>query len=305
MGMDNLSVFLGKILDSMTAHIVVVDDSGEIQFVNNSWTQFGDQNGCNVTGEWLGVNYLEECEKAASMGDDFGKNAAAGIRSVMENHSTAFYFEYPCHSLDEKRWFMMRVTFFEINNLNYYVISHQNITERKAAEEEVKKLSRIDGLTNIPNRRAFDEFLKAEWKRCTRLKKTISLVLVDLDHFKLLNDTYGHQAGDECLVEIGSVLQRYANRPGDICARYGGEEFSIIWSETTLDQSRLLSKELLEKIESLKIDNKLSPLGGVLTASIGLSTMVPKVGGDEAELIKAADSMLYRAKSKGRNQVAG
>lgn len=94
----------------------------------------------------------------------------------------------------------MRVTPFQVHNNDYFVISHQNITERKLAEEEVRNLARIDGLTGIPNRRTFDEFLCDEMKRCARLNKPICLAVIDVDHFKLLNDTYGHQSGDGCLV---------------------------------------------------------------------------------------------------------
>jgi diguanylate cyclase (GGDEF)-like protein len=236
--MDNSFEFLSKIIDSIPEHIVVINEIGEIRFVN-------------------------------------------------------------------KRWFMMRVIPFETEGNNYYVISHQNITERKLAEEEVKNLARIDGLTNIPNRRTFNEFLHQEWRRCHRLKKPISLAIIDLDHFKLLNDTHGHQAGDECLVRVGSVIKEYANRPDDICARYGGEEFALVWGDTTLEQSKSLAMNLLKVITSLKIENHSSPTGNYMTASIGLSTMIPDTGDEEGKLIGMADSMLYKAKESGRNWVMG
>ncbi|GGO80897.1 hypothetical protein GCM10011348_18650 [Marinobacterium nitratireducens] len=223
----------------------------------------------------------------------------------MDHRREEFYFEYPCHSLDEKRWFMMRVTAFESDGDEFFVISHQNITERKLAEKEVENLARRDGLTQIYNRRAFDEFLSLEWRRCRRLKKPISLAMVDLDYFKLLNDTYGHQAGDECLVKVAGVLKELAARPGDICARYGGEEFALVWGDTTREQSRLLADKLLKKIEGLKIENKHSSLGGHVTASIGLSTVIPDIAQDERVLIGLSDSMLYKAKRSGRNRVAG
>lgn len=297
--------FLKKILDSITEHIVVIDENGSIQFVNNSWISYGTKNNCAVSDDWRGINYLEECDKAASVGDEFGSNAGNGIRSVINERNDIFCFEYPCHSPDVKRWFMMRATPFYAGSKRYFVITHQNITERKLAEEKVLYLARIDGLTNIPNRRTFDEFLNKEWMRCRRLKKPVSLAMVDLDHFKLLNDTYGHQAGDECLVKVGSVLKAYAKRPGDICARYGGEEFAIVWADTPLEESRQLATGLLEAILKLKIENKHSSAGDYMTASIGLSSLVPDTGNDESELISLADSMLYRAKESGRNRVMG
>ncbi|OGQ91777.1 MAG: diguanylate cyclase [Deltaproteobacteria bacterium RIFOXYC2_FULL_48_10] len=301
--MENSYEFLCLILDSISEHIVVIDEAGNIQFVNKSWAAFGDNNACMIGHDWSGVNYLEECDKAASMGDNYGSNAGTGIRSVIQEREPAFYFEYPCHSPQEKRWFMMRVTPFQIRGKKYFVILHQNITERKIAEEEVKNLARIDGLTGIPNRRTFDEFLHEEWKRCMRLKKPISLAIVDIDHFKLLNDTYGHQTGDKCLVKVGALLRDFANRPGDICARYGGEEFALVWGDTSLEAAKNLSSQILRGLADLKIPNIQSPTGKYLTASIGLSEMIPTSESDETELIGKADHMLYTAKKNGRNKV--
>jgi len=243
--------------------------------VNNSWSAFGKNNACVVGDDWRGVNYLEACDKGLAVGDNFASSAGAGIRSVIDNREPVFYFEYPCHSPQEKRWFMMRVTPFQSSGTRYFVISHQNITERKLAEEEVENLARTDGLTNIPNRRTFDE----------------------------LNDEYGHQAGDDCLIRVGELLKGFVNRPSDICARYGGEEFVLVWGDTTLQQARKLSEKLLKKIAGLNIPSKSSPVEKYLTASIGLAEMVPTGEDDEKTLIANADRMLYQAKNNGRNRV--
>jgi diguanylate cyclase (GGDEF)-like protein len=301
--MENTYEFLSLVLDSVTDHIAVIDEEGFIQFVNKGWTTFGNDNECAINGDWEGVNYIEECERASNLGDDFGIQAVNGIRSIIEKRNKYFYFEYPCHSLDEKRWFMMRVTPFYIESNSYFVISHQNITERKIAEEKVKLQANIDGLTGIPNRRKFDEFIAEEWKRCARLKNPISLAILDLDHFKLLNDTYGHQSGDKCLMKIGSLLQGLVNRPGDLCARYGGEEFALVLGNTSLAQAKKLLINLLDKIVALNIQNINSPTEKYLTASIGLAEMTPKLKSKEKELISKADNMLYRAKDRGRNRV--
>lgn len=295
--------FIKAILDTITEHIVVIDARGDIQYVNRSWVEFGVANDCLIDSRWKGVNYLDVCEESAAMGDDFGRKAADGIRRAIETGSDAFYLEYPCHSPKEKRWFMMRLTSLQVQGERYFVISHQNITERKLAEEEVLALSRIDGLTEIPNRRRFDEFLDSEWRRCMRLDMPVTLALIDVDHFKLLNDTYGHQAGDECLRKIGGVLKRYAKRPGDICARYGGEEFAILHGNTPLEHSLRLFDDLLNAIRDLKIPNeRASPLP-FLTASIGVATMTPKRNDQPDRLIKLADTRLYTAKKAGRNQL--
>lgn len=295
--------FLALILDSVTEHIVVINRAGQIEFVNKSWSSFGRSNACIIGDGWKGVNYLEECDRAAAMGDPFGVMAGRGIRNVIEKSEATFHFEYPCHSPEEKRWFMMRVTPFHLNGADYFVISHQNITERKLAEEEARNIAKIDGLTCIPNRRSFDEFLHEEWRRCLRLKKPICLAMIDIDYFKLLNDTYGHQRGDECLVRVGSLLKKYAKRPGDICARYGGEEFSLVWGDTGLTEAMQLSKKLLEDIAELGMPNVNSPVEKHVTVSIGLAEMVPGIEMDECEIIARSDSALYKAKEGGRNMV--
>jgi diguanylate cyclase (GGDEF)-like protein/PAS domain S-box-containing protein len=301
--MKNSYEFLSLVLDSITEHIAVIDDQGEIQYVNNSWSIFGSNNECAISNDWSGVNYIEECDRASLRGDEYGTKAGSGIRSVIDQNVSNFYFEYPCHSLDEKRWFMMRITPFQVDDKKYFVISHQDVTERKLAENEVKNLASLDGLTDIPNRRAFDEFLSQEWKRCARSNKPISLAIIDIDYFKLLNDTYGHQSGDECLVKIGVLLKKFVNRPSDMCARYGGDEFVLAWGDTSLDQSLELVSELLQKIIDLNIPNCKSPTSDYLTASIGLAELLPNKTNRESELISNADSMLYKAKESGRNKI--
>ena len=295
--------FLKHVLDSIQDHIVVIDDTGEIQFVNRSWASFGEENACTVNIDWRGMNYLDECDKAATMGDEFAQLAGAGIRSVITEQESAFYYEYPCHSPEEKRWFMMRVTPFEATQQRYFVVAHQNITERKLAEERVKALARMDGLTNIPNRRSFDEFFQGEWQRCLRLKKPITLAIIDLDFFKLINDTYGHQAGDDCLKQVAELLSRYAKRSSDICARYGGEEFVLLWADQPLEQAIRLAEDILHELIELKIDNEKSSISAYLTASIGVAQMLPDQQTSMSSLLEGADSALYQAKHAGRNRV--
>jgi diguanylate cyclase (GGDEF)-like protein len=301
--MESSYEFLSQVLDSITAHIVVIASSGEIKFVNKSWSAFGSSNDCATKTDWSNVNYLDECDKAAAMGDSFGQEAGTGIRRVINNQESIFYFEYPCHSPDEKRWFMMRVAPFKIRDNHYFVITHQNITERILAEEKVNDLARMDGLTNIPNRRTFDQFLYEEWRRCSRLKQPISLAIIDLDHFKLLNDNYGHQTGDDCLVRIGALLKEFGSRPSDICARYGGEEFVVVWSGTPLKQAKILSMRLLDTINTLNIPNSQSPTKKHLTASIGVAELIASRENNESDLISKADRLLYKAKDNGRNRV--
>ncbi|GGX52900.1 sensor domain-containing diguanylate cyclase [Saccharospirillum salsuginis] len=295
--------FLTKVLDSVPDQLVVIDALGDIQFANKSWHVFGDENASTLSGDWDGVNYLSECDKASDMGDEIGTRAGQGIRSVIEAQNHEFYLEYPCHSPDVKRWFMMRVNSFDYDDRLYFVISHQDITERKLTEEKVEDLARLDGLTGIANRRYFEEFLHQEWRRCARLKKPICLAIIDIDNFKMLNDTYGHQSGDDCLISFGELLTQYARRPGDLCARYGGEEFILLWADTSLKTAKRLVNRLMRDISGLDIPNPNSPTATHVTASIGLTEMTPRPGTSHTDIVSIADDALYRAKEGGRNQI--
>ncbi|MDJ0624147.1 MAG: sensor domain-containing diguanylate cyclase [Desulfocapsaceae bacterium] len=296
--------FLDKILNSVTEHIAVIDAQGVICYVNKSWVIFGESNQCVAIKDWQGTNYLEICDQSAALGDDFGRRAAEGIRQVIKSNVDSFYLEYPCHSPEQQRWFMMRVTPFALEEKAYFVISHQNITERKIAEERVLEISRLDGLTGIANRRSLDNFLQDEWQRCARLKVPISLAMIDLDHFKLLNDAYGHQFGDDCLRKVSRLLKKSARRPSDLCGRYGGEEFAIIFGNTGADAASKIVTKLLAAVRGLEIPHKYSPTHSLVTVSIGLATMHPGIDSTHEGLVQLADELLYQAKKNGRNQIA-
>lgn len=302
MSTDRLE-FQQSILDTIDDHIVVIDRDGDILYSNRSWEDFGQANGCAAHDGWLGVNYLEVCAAAADSGDEFGARAAAGILDVIAQRQKEYLLEYPCHGPDEWRWFAMRAAPFSLDDDFFLVISHHNITERKKAEEAVLSLARVDGLTQIANRRYFDEFLRDEWQRCQRLQMPLSLALIDLDHFKQLNDSYGHPAGDRCLARVGELLDGFAQRPGDLCARYGGEEFALVFGNTAAHSARDIIFAVLEAVRGLGIANEKSTCGPTLTASIGLGTCTP---GGEISLegfVAAVDTALYAAKADGRDRL--
>lgn len=173
----------------------------------------------------------------------------------------------------------------------------------EAANELLRKQSSLDGLTGIANRRHFDECCEVEWKRAQREGKPLSLIMADIDVFKLYNDNYGHLAGDECLKKIALQLQRNAKRPGDLAARYGGEEFIIILPKTNLQGALAVAREIHTAVNGLAIPHAYSPVSNNVTVSLGVATAVPARGNCHQELIKAADQALYRAKQNGRNQI--
>jgi len=187
----------------------------------------------------------------------------------------------------------------------------QETDARKAALEQLEEankklrlLSSLDGLTGIANRRTFDEFLDREWRRSVREKKTLSLLLADIDFFKKFNDEYGHQAGDGCLKKVAKILSDSVNRPGDLVARYGGEEFAVIMGNTPVDFAAKIADELRSVVAQMKIRHAYSDTADFITLSIGAAAVVPVPELSSDKLIEAADKALYRAKEKGRNRVA-
>ena len=219
--------FIKSVLDVSTDSIVVLEASGDVVFANTHWNEFGRENGFLSAYDWGGANYLAVCDVAAESGDADAARAAEGIRKVSRAEQDSYYLEYPCHSPVGQRWFMMKVSQFVLSDTQYLVVIHQDITQRKNAEEEVAKLARLDDLTGIPNRRNFEEALSLQWNRSIRMKTPISLAMIDIDHFKQVNDTYGHSIGDKYLTFLASIFSKVAKRPDDICARYGGDEFAL------------------------------------------------------------------------------
>jgi diguanylate cyclase (GGDEF)-like protein len=151
---------------------------------------------------------------------------------------------------------MMRVSQFILSDTQFLVISNRDITEQKLAEQEVSKLTSVDDINGIPNRRVFAEFLDQQWVRAVRMKTPIFLGMLNIDHFKKINDTYGQAIGDGYLRSIGAILSKSVNRPDDICARYGGDEFAILLGGTEKDGACSLILKLLRNIRALKIPNE-------------------------------------------------
>lgn len=177
----------------------------------------------------------------------------------------------------------------------------RDMTSEKLAIDELKRMATSDGLTGLVNRRGFDSILRTELASARREKSPLSLVMVDVDHFKPYNDTYGHQAGDECLRQIGAVLSRSAVRPADVVARYGGEEFVLILPTTPPSGAKEVAARVQANLEQLHLRHTAAPLGQV-TLSMGLTSMPP--GGDLSAvgLLAQADAALYQAKHAGRNR---
>ncbi len=179
----------------------------------------------------------------------------------------------------------------------------QRTRELQRANEELKLVSQLDGLTGIANRRSFDEALRREWMRGLRDGVPLALIMLDADFFKAYNDAYGHQAGDECLKFIAAEVKKFAKRSSDLAARYGGEEFVLILEECDLKGAALIAEKLRVSIEAAKRPHQDSKVAPFVTVSLGVASLVPQTGISEDVLIKAADQAMYSAKQNGRNRV--
>lgn len=170
--------------------------------------------------------------------------------------------------------------------------------------DELKRLASTDYLTQIPNRRSFDETLCKEWSRARREKTTLSVAILDLDFFKNFNDHYGHPAGDECLFSIASALQNVLQRPADFFARYGGEEFAVILPNTHAPGAMNVLEKMRQAIINLNIQHGFSVVAPTITLSGGYTSAVPSVGGAlVTDALNTADMALYQAKLQGRNRI--
>jgi len=175
--------------------------------------------------------------------------------------------------------------------------------ELASLNSELEQLSLLDGLTNIANRRMFDQALNREWKVSQRNQTTISLIMIDIDYFKEYNDSYGHQQGDACLIAISNILSSVTKRDIDLTARYGGEEFVLLLPDTNATHALLLAEKCRQRVMEEKIPHNASKVNDIVTISLGISSVVASAEYNPHSLVKAADKLLYLAKSNGRNRV--
>ncbi len=189
------------------------------------------------------------------------------------------------------------------SNISMALHTHKMESKLKEANMELERLTNIDALTGIGNRRYFDNEIRKEWRLSVRYKRSISLILIDIDYFKLYNDTYGHVAGDACLKAVAGALNGALQRPGDTVARYGGEEFAILLCDTPLRGAALIAERIKQVVTELDIKHDASNVSEILTISIGVSSLIPEITNLPKELIEASDKALYKAKADGRDHI--
>jgi len=292
--------FLAGLVDALEEQISVIDAHGTIIYVNEAWRRFGEENGIPPNTEWRGSNYLSTCRQAKD--DRIAQRVAHGIeRMLSAAPGTSVTVEYPCHSATEQRWFLMRATRMTTTHGCFVVVVHENITRRKLAEQRAAALAVRDPLTGLANRRAFNQGVNRAWLRCRRAHSPLSLLSIDIDHFKKINDTFGHPAGDACLKSVARIIKRHARRPEDLAARIGGEEFILLLPDTEISTAHYIAERLRQAI-SLKCSVEGVP-HATITASIGLVGLIPTHDTRPEMLLTAADVALYAAKHGGRDRV--
>ena len=171
------------------------------------------------------------------------------------------------------------------------------------AYELIKSQAVTDDLTGIPNRRSFLDRTRTEFNRSRRNKYPLSIIMIDIDHFKSYNDTYGHERGDECLKKVALAIQKTLKRPSDFCARYGGEEFITVLPDTTEEGAMFIAEEIRAAVRNLAIQHEKSPPAGMVSISLGVATAENNLSITYEDLIRQSDKALYLAKEKGRNRV--
>ena len=171
------------------------------------------------------------------------------------------------------------------------------------ANQKLERLAHLDGLTGVANRRRFDECLFKQWQEQNLNQSPVSLILCDVDFFKLYNDTYGHQIGDDCLQKVAQMISKVVTDPTYLVARYGGEEFAVILPETNIETAIQIAETIRKKVKSLEIPHNRSPISRFVTLSIGVASTIPQEQNHPHHLIENSDRALYAAKAGGRNCV--
>lgn len=196
-----------------------------------------------------------------------------------------------------------RMARWQMEGLYHRYTNAHMAQELRKTSEYLRQVSQLDGLTSIANRARFDKALETAWRRCGRAQAPLSLVLLDVDFFKQFNDKYGHQAGDECLRRVASLLSQVLRREDDLAARYGGEEFVLILPFTDLSGALRVAGLVQKGLIELAIPHKMSQVSPHVTCSMGVATLIPSMELVRTELIEMADVALYRAKKNGRNRI--
>jgi two-component system cell cycle response regulator len=288
---------LRMVVDNMAEGLMIIETSGAIQYTNPACDSYLGHDPGRLAGHSIGEllaaplvgEYLAWFGACAADPDGAPRHDAREV-AILQRDGSA-------------RPMDLTLTPMQMAGEQVFIGLLHDISHRKQYESTLERAALVDPLTRIANRRHFDNFFEQEWQRAVRSAEPLSLIVLDVDHFKLYNDALGHAAGDTALREVAAALQAHAMRPTDLAARYGGEEFVVLFGETGADAARALAESIRARVEALKLPNPRSPTSQWVTASIGVATMVPNQLDDVAKFFIAADRAMYAAKDAGRNGV--
>jgi diguanylate cyclase (GGDEF)-like protein len=308
---------LSGILDTLSLQVAVIDEASSILYVNQAWRSFGLFYGLQLDTDWFGIAYLDICKA----NEDTNQPALLeGVQQVLSGARDHFSIDYLCHTpTQEPTWLTLNLQPMQSSlaeQVPCFLLTLTNITHHKQVEDRISALTLTDPLTGLANRRRLEQFMRDEWSRAIRHQSSLSVMMVDADHFKQLNDSMGHAAGDDCLRQVATILQGFSNRPGDLAARYGGEEFVLVLGQTTQAEAVKIAERIRQKIMALDIRFAGHRL---MTVSIGIASLGAHHAQSAKEqpartqwlnfsedgnlLLEQADKALYVAKKQGRNRV--
>lgn len=289
--------FLQSTLDALTSGVAILDASGTILAVNTAWHRFGSEVLMAGMAGDVGTNYLNVCRSASWEHAKEWAAIAAGFRAVVSLRRDEYSQEYRCHSAGKPRWFSIRMTRFGDSAPIHVVVALEDITQRKAAEEQLLHEAYHDSLTGLPNRTLFSDRLQQAAARSKRTASALFAVLfLDLDGFKIVNDSLGHMVGDQLLVMIGQRLS-HGVREVDTVARLGGDEFAVLMNDLGADSDAVRLAERIQ--ESLAAPFTLGTHEIFTSASIGIALSSSDYE-QPTELLRDADTAMYRAKAVGK-----
>lgn len=300
------------IIENMHDGVLTVDNFGTITTVNSA-----AENILEIQkGDLLGKNY-SDIFVSNFENDDFNQTVLDAVyESSMSHHKICSYFtgnnmkslfvttSFLRISYDNKNATVgVTIVFSDITELQELRDTAEAMDKIKNLNKQLAHLSCLDDLTGLYNRRYFNDVRDREWRRAIRENTFISMILLDIDNLKKLNDTYGHQAGDDCLKTVASALNNSLRRPSDFAARYGGDEFAVLLPRTDQSGAGMIAENMRLAVENLNIINPDSPRG-IITISLGIACQKPTPDGHPENLVSAADEALYRVKLNGRNSVS-
>lgn len=287
------------VLDTLEQQIAVIDKQGIIVYTNKAWQLSGTNENISMTRLSVGSNFLHACQQMTQSGFSIMVEAVEGLKAVLERRSFHYQLEYPSYIVGCEGWYAMNITALQGIRSDLSVVTRQDITQRKQAQQKATHMAKHDPLTGLANRLYMREFLRQKWNHCQLYRAPMSMILIDIDQFKRFNKT-DDAFGDDCLVSIGQVLKNLTRRQDDLAVRYGSAEFLLILSNYNQEQTDCLGHLLRTGVEELGLSSQDQK---PVTISVGAVTFQPSPHVHIQSVFQAAEQALSQAQRVGGNCV--